>query len=232
MLAEILPEEAVERARECCKGIAWTYNEPTIWLEYAYDTAKIAKKHGLYTIFVTNGYINEEPLEEMAGYLDAVNIDVKSMSNDFYKEICKAKVEPVLHACKLYKEKDVYIELTYLVIPTKNDGLEDIKKFIRWVIDELGEEQVVHFSAFYPQYKMRHIPPTSLKTLLNIYAMAKKEGLKYVYLGNVPHGEYENTYCPNCGNLLIKRYGFSSSIVGLSNGKCNACGEKIPGVIT
>ena len=232
MLAEILPEEAVERAKECCKGIAWTYNEPTIWIEYAYDTAKIAKKHGLYTVFVTNGYINEEPLEEMAGYLDAANIDVKSMSNDFYREICKAKVEPVLHACKLYKEKGVYIELTYLVIPTKNDGLEDIKKFIRWVIDELGEEQVVHFSAFYPQYKMRHIPPTSVKTLLNIYAMAKKEGLKYVYLGNVPHGEYENTYCPNCGNLLIKRYGFSSSIVGLSNGKCNACGEKIPGVIT
>ena len=230
-LSDIPPEIAVENAKKCCDGIAFTYNEPTIWWEYAYDTAKIAKENGLYTVFVTNGYINEEPLEEIAKYLDAVNVDVKSMSNDFYKEICKASVEPVLHACKLYKEKKLHIEMTYLVIPTKNDDIKEIKEFCRWVIEEFGEEQVVHFTAFYPHYKMLNLPPTPFKKLIEIYNVAKKEGLQYVYLGNVPHGDYENTYCPNCGNLLIERHGFSAKIRGLDENRCNKCGYKIPIII-
>jgi len=230
-LAEMMPDEAVERALRCCDGIALTYNEPTIWWEYAYDVFKIAKEKNLYTVFVTNGYINEEPLEEIAKYLDAANIDTKSMSKEFYKEICKARLEPVLQACKLYKEKGVHIELTYLVIPRKNDGIEDIKKYCRWVLEELGEEQIVHFTAFYPHYKMLDLPPTPFKKLLEIYNIAKREGLHFVYLGNVPHGDYENTYCPNCGNLLIERHGFSAKIKGLDGEKCSKCGAKIPVVI-
>lgn len=231
LLQDILPEEAVERARKCCDGIAFTYNEPTIWFEYAYDTAKIAKENGLYTVFVTNGYINEKPLNEVARYLDAANIDVKSLSKEFYKKICKAKVEPVLEACKSYKSKGVHVEITYLVIPTKNDDMNDIKKFCRWVIDELGEQQVIHFTAFYPHYKMLHIPPTPFKKLMEIYNLAKMEGLYYVYLGNVPHGDYENTYCHNCGNLIVERHGFSAKIVGLDGNKCSKCKTEIPIIV-
>ena len=230
-LEEMLPENVIERAKKCCNGIAFTYNEPTIWFEYAYDVAKLAKKNDLYTVFVTNGYINEEPLKEISKYLDAANIDVKSLSNEFYKEICKAKLEPVLHACKLYKEKGLHVEITYLVIPTKNDSMDDIKKFCRWIMEEFGEEQVIHFTAFYPNYKMLHLPPTSFRKLLEIYNVAKKEGMQYVYLGNVPHGDYENTYCPNCGNLLIERHGFSAKIRGLEGNTCKKCKWKIPIVI-
>lgn len=226
-MEEIMPEEAVERAKKCCDGIAWTYNEPTIWIEYAIDTAKIAKKNGLYTVFVTNGYINEEPLNEISKYLDAVNVDVKSIKQSFYKRICRAKVEPVLSACKNYKRKGVHVEITYLVIPTKNDDTEEIKKFCSWVIEEMGEMQVVHFTTFYPHYKMTDLPPTSFKKLLEIYNVAKREGLKYVYLGNVPHGDYENTYCHNCGNLIVERHGFYARARGIENGKCIKCGVKI-----
>ncbi len=226
-LEEISPEEAIERARRCCDGIAWTYNEPTIWIEYALDCAKIAKKEGLYTVFVTNGYINEEAIYEVSKYVDAANIDIKSMSKDFYKKICKGKIEPVLDACKSYKSKGVHVEITYLVIPTKNDSEEEIRKFCKWAMENLGNEQVIHFTAFYPHYKMSDLPPTPLKKLLEAYRIAKEEGFYYVYLGNVPHGEYENTYCPVCKNLLIERHGFSSKIIGLKEGKCSRCGEKI-----
>jgi len=231
-LTEILPEDAVRKAKKAgCEGIAFTYNEPTIWWEYTYDTAKMAKKEGLYTAYVTNGFINEEAINEISPYLDAANVDIKSMSEDFYKKICKAKLQPVLDACKIYKEKGVHVEVTYLVIPGKNDGEEEIKKFCQWVINELGKETATHFSAFYPHYKMMDIPPTPFQTLLHIYNTAKKEGILYPYLGNVPHGEYENTICPICGNKIIERHGFSAKIVGLKDKKCNKCGGKIPIVV-
>jgi len=230
-LMEIMPEEAVRKAEACSTGIAFTYNEPTIWMEYTLDTARLAKKHHLHTIFVTNGYINEEPLDAMARHLDAANIDVKSMDDRFYREVCGARVEPVLEACKRYKKKGVHIELTYLVIPSKNDSADDITAFCRWARDELGEHQIIHFTAFYPHYQMNHLPPTSLKKLMEAYAIAKKEGLHYVYLGNVPHGDYENTYCHHCGHLLIKRHGFSAEIAGMRGHTCAKCGTEIPVVV-
>lgn len=227
-LVDISPEQAVKEAKKKSDGIAFTYNEPTIWWEYAYDTSKLAKHAGLYTVFVTNGYINEEPLKEISPYLDAANVDIKSMDDEFYRKITKGRLEPVLNAAKLYKELGVHLELTYLVIPTKNDDEEQIKKFVKWVLEEFGDEQVIHFTAFYPAYKMIHLPPTPIKTLVRAYNIGKEYGLKYIYLGNVPHGPYENTYCPVCGNLLIERYGFSSNIVGIKNGRCNKCGAKLP----
>lgn len=230
-LVDILPQKAVKEAKKYSSGIAFTYNEPTIWWEYAYDTSKLAKDNGLYTVFVTNGYINEEPLREISKYLDAANIDIKSMDDEFYRKIAKGRLEPVLNAAKLYKKLGIHLEMTYLIIPTKNDDEGQIKEFIEWVVNDFGEEQVIHFTAFYPAYKMMHIPPTPLKTLLKAYNMAKEYGLKYVYLGNVPHGKYENTYCPKCGNLLIERYGFCARIVGLKDGKCNKCGYKPPIII-
>ena len=231
-IVEILPEDAVKKAKKAgCEGIAFTYNEPTIWWEYTYDTAKVAKKEGLYTVYVTNGFINEDAINEITHYLDAANIDVKAMNEEFYKKICKARLQPVLDACKIYKEKGVHLEVTYLVIPGKNDEEDEIKKFCQWVINELGEKTATHFSAFYPHYKMRDVPPTSFQTLLHIYNIAKKEGILYPYLGNVPHGEYENTICPVCGNKIIERRGFSARILGLEGKKCNKCGERIPVVV-
>ena len=228
-LNELLPEKAVELAKQHrCKGIAWTYNEPTIWHEYTYDSAKLAKKAGLYTVYVTNGYINKEPLGEIAPYLDAMNIDVKAFHNDFYKKICKASLEPVLKTCETAKSLDIHIEVTYLVIPGMNDSLDEIRKFCNWVIKKLGRETPVHFSRFHPDYKMIDVPPTPFDTLSKAYNIAKNEGVLYPYLGNVPPGEYENTICPKCNSKIIKRYGFTSQINGLENGKCKKCGTEIP----
>jgi len=231
-MKEVMPEQAVELAREYgCEGIAWTYNEPTIWYEYSFDSAKLAKKHGFYTVYVTNGYINEGPLNEISQFLDAMNIDVKAFNEDFYKKICKAKLEPVLQTCKLAKELGIYIELTYLVIPGHNDSIDEVKKFCSWVVESLGSDTPVHFSRFHPDHRMINIPMTPMETLLRIYDIAKKAGILYPYLGNVPHGNYENTICPNCGNLCVERHGYSVKLVGLSGEKCAKCGSAIPVIV-
>ena len=226
---EISSEYVVKLAKDHnCKGIAWTYNEPTIWHEFTFDTSKLAKNNDLYTVYVTNGYINEDALKEIAPYLDAMNIDVKAFDEKFYKNVCKAKLKPVLDTCELAKKLDIHIELTYLVIDKKNDGEKEIRDFCSWIIDRLGSDIPVHFSRFHPDYKMTDVQATPVKTLLKIYDNAKKQGLNYVYLGNVPHDTYENTYCPTCGTLLIERYGFSSLIQNIENNRCKKCKKIIP----
>jgi pyruvate formate lyase activating enzyme len=231
-LDEISPEEAVELAmRRGCEGIAWTYNEPTIWHEYTFESMKLAKKSGLYTVYVTNGYINEEPFKEISSFLDAMNIDVKAFHESFYKKVCKSRLEPVLNTCEVAKNLGVHLEVTYLVIPGINDSLDEIRGFCRWVVEKLGEDTPVHFSRFHPDYKMTDIPPTPIDTLLKIYEVAKDLGILYPYLGNVPHGKYENTFCPGCNNVIIERYGFSSNMVGLEKDKCKGCGRVLPIVL-
>lgn len=226
---EIPPERAVELAKKHnCKGISWTYNEPIIWHEYSYDSAKLAKKEGLYTVYVSNGYINEEPLKEISRYLDAINIDVKAFNDDFYKKICKARLKPVLDACELAKKLGIHVEVTYLVIPSLNDSLDEIKGFCKWVVEKLGEDTPVHFSRFHPDYKMTDLPPTPIDTLHRIYDIAKSLGVLFPYLGNVPNGEYESTKCPSCNSIIVERYGFTTNITGLNKGRCNKCGRKIP----
>ena len=220
-------EPATLAKRHGCKSISWTYNEPTIWHEYTVDASRIAKKEGICITYVSNGYINEDPFREIGRYLDGINIDVKSFSEDFYREISGGHLEPVLNTCKIAKEMGIHLEITYLVIPTKNDSMEEIRKFCRWVVDELGEDVPVHFTRFFPHYRMTNLPPTPFDTLMRAFNVAKESGLKYVYLGNIPHGDYENTYCPKCGNLLIERYGFSSVIKGLKGKNCSRCGEEI-----
>ncbi|MEE9151799.1 MAG: AmmeMemoRadiSam system radical SAM enzyme [Thermoplasmata archaeon] len=211
-----------------CDGVAWTYNEPTIWYEFTYDGSVIAKKEGLYTCYVTNGFIEKEPLEKISPYLDAMNIDVKSFSDDFYKKICKAKLQPVLDTCVLAKELDIFIELTYLIIPGHNDSEVEIKDYCKWVVDALGESTPIHFSRFHPDHKMLDSIATPMSTLHRACEIAKKEGLRFVYLGNVPHGDYENTYCPDCQELLIERIGFSTRSHYVKDGKCPKCHLAIP----
>ena len=228
-LHELSPEEPADLAKDRgCRGIAWTYNEPTIWHEFTVDASKIAKKRGLYVVYVSNGYINEDPFREIGEYLDAINIDIKSFNDRFYREITGGHLQPVLDTCKLAKEMGIHLEITYLIIPDLNDSMDDIEKFCTWVYEELGYNVPVHFTRFYPHYKMKDRIPTPLETLKKAYDLARKKGLQYVYLGNVSPGDYDNTYCPKCGALLIERYGFSSEIKNLKEGKCTVCGAKMP----
>ena len=225
-LREMSPDEVMKIARNY-EGIAWTYNEPTIWHEFTLDVSKMAKKEGLYTVYVTNGYINEEPLREIGQYLDAMNIDVKAFRDEFYRKIAGARLQPVLNTVERAYRMGIHIELTYLIIPDLNDDSKEIRKFAEWVY-ELSPEIPVHFSRFFPMYKLTDKPPTPLKTMHNAYKIAKEVGLEYVYLGNTWEPEYESTYCPNCGNLLIERVYYNTELKGLTkDGKCKRCGKKI-----
>jgi len=226
---EITPEEAVKRAMAAgCRSISWTYNEPTIWHEYTFDSAILAKKAGLKTIYVTNGYITPEALRRMAPYLDAFRVDIKSFSEDFYRKTCGARLAPVLESTKLAKELGMHIETITLIIPTKNDSKEEITQIIRWVHDNLGIDTPMHFTRFHPMYKMDDLYPTPLETLEMAYDIARKDGMRFVYLGNVMGHKYENTYCPKCEHLLIDRNGFHVCVYAIKDGKCPECGERIP----
>ncbi len=225
---EITPEEAIKRAVAAgCRSISWTYNEPAIWHEYTFDSAVLAKKAGLKTIYVTNGYITAEALRRMAPYLDAYRVDIKSFSEEFYRKVCGARLAPVLESIKLAKELGIHIETITLLIPSKNDSKEEVTGIVKWVHDNLGEDTPMHFTRFYPMHKMDDVPPTPVETLEMAYDIARKEGMKFVYTGNVPGHKYENTYCPKCNALLIDRAGFRVNAVKIMNGKCPDCGEKI-----
>jgi pyruvate formate lyase activating enzyme len=226
---DISPEKIVADAkRNRCKSIAYTYTEPTIFFEYVYDIAKLAKKEEIKNIFVTNGYISKEALHEIAPYLDAANIDLKAMTDSFYKEICGAKLQPVLDSIKLHKELGIWIELTTLIIPDLNDSDEELREIAQFIRNEVGEETPWHVSAFRPAYKLTDKPPTPASTLERAQKIGQEEGLKYVYLGNV--GKGENTHCYNCGELLIQRWGFHVAKNEIKNGFCYKCNAKIDGV--
>ncbi|MCW3131617.1 MAG: AmmeMemoRadiSam system radical SAM enzyme [Candidatus Methanospirare jalkutatii] len=223
---EMTPEEVISQARAThCEGIAFTYNEPTIWFEFTYDTFKAAKRSGLYTVYVTNGYMSEEALNEISPFLDAANVDVKAFSEDFYRKICNAKLRPVLDTCERMHEKGIHLEVTYLIIPKYNDSDEELRAFARWLV-ALDAETPVHFSRFYPTHLLTEVPPTPVSTLERAASIAKEEGLEFVYLGNVPGHEYENTYCPDCGELLVKRTGYYVKL-RIKKPICSKCGRKI-----
>ncbi|MBU4138497.1 MAG: AmmeMemoRadiSam system radical SAM enzyme [Euryarchaeota archaeon] len=226
---EITPEEAVRRALDAgCSSISWTYNEPAIWHEYTYDSAVLAKKAGLKTIYVTNGYITPEALRRMAPYLDAYRVDIKSFSDEFYKKVCGARLAPVLESTKLAKELGMHIETITLIIPGRNDSKEELTQIAKWVHDNLGEDTPMHFTRFHPMHKMDPVAATPLSTLEMAHGIAKNEGMRFVYLGNVGGHKYENTFCPRCDSVLIERAGFSVGDVRVKDGKCARCGEGIP----
>ena len=211
-----------------CKGIAWTYNEPTIWYEFTLDGCRAAKAEDLYTVYVSNGYINEKPLREIAPYLDAMNIDVKAGTDEFYKKVCKGERKHVLETCELAHKLKIHLELTYLIIPGFNDKEEELKEFADWAVNSLSPEVPVHYSRFHPDYKMTDLDGTPMETLEMAYNISKKAGSEFIYVGNVVHGDHENTYCPKCNNLLIKRVGYSTSVVGLKGNTCKSCSKKVP----
>ncbi len=225
-LVQYSPDYAVKLAQDYgCRGIAWTYNEPTIWFEYTYDSAKLAKERGLYTVYVTNGYFTEEALDAIAPYMDAMNIDVKGFG-DFYAEVSKAKLEPVLESVERSVKKGIHVEITYLVIPGKNDDEESLRNFVGWAAG-VDVDMPVHFSRFHPDYMMLDVPSTPIKTLERAREIGL-EKLHHVYVGNVLGHEGENTCCYNCGELLIKRWGFKIEKMRLTKeNKCPACGTAI-----
>ncbi|NJE84657.1 AmmeMemoRadiSam system radical SAM enzyme [Thermococcus sp. CX2] len=230
-IRDVSPPEVVELAKRYgCESIAYTYNDPVIWYEFVLDTAKIARREGLNNILVTNGYINEEPFRELAKYIDAMNIDIKAFDDVFYMKIAGVPSgEPSKRIAEIAKkELGIHVELTYLIIPTLNDREEEIRAFARWVVEHLGDDTPVHFSRFFPHYKLASLPPTPLETIEMAYRIAREEGLKFVYTGNVPGHTGEHTYCPSCSKPLIVRWGFKIIEYHVKDGKCEYCGEPIP----
>jgi len=229
---DVSPKEIVSVAKvNNCESIAYTYTEPTIFFEYAYDTAKMAKKEGIKNVFVTNGYITSEALKKISPYLDAANIDLKSFKDNFYRKRCGARLKPVLDSIRLYKSLGIWIEITTLIIPTLNDSEEELRKIAEF-ISEVGEDTPWHISQFYPTYKLITLPRTPVATLRKASKIGLEAGLKYVYEGNVPGENGENTYCPNCEKLLIHRFGYQIRENKIKNSTCTFCGAKIDGLYT
>jgi pyruvate formate lyase activating enzyme len=228
---DLPPEEIVARALASgCRSIAYTYTEPTIFFEYAYDTAVLAKKAGLRNIFVTNGYITPEALACIRPFLDAANIDLKGFSERFYTEVVHAMLKEVLDSIVEYKRQGIWIELTTLVIPGWNDSDEDLRGIAGFIADKVGKETPWHVSAFHPTFKMIDRPRTPLDTLRRARHIGLEAGLRYVYEGNVPGEGGENTYCPSCGETLIERHGFYLEHNSIEMGKCPACAAIIDGI--
>lgn len=211
-------------------SIAFTYNEPTIFAEYACDTMKIAKKHKLLGVFVSSGYESKETLDLLEGYIDAYNIDIKGGTEEFYQKISHTRLKLVLETVEEIVKRKKWIEITTLLVPGLNTSEKDIR-FIARFIASLSRDIPWHVTSFYPHYKMTHLPPTDFATLKKGYEIGKEEGLNFVYTGNIPDNDTESTYCPSCKTLLIKRYGYTTEVknLDLKKGVCKNCGRKIPG---
>ena len=225
---EVKPEDVVRQAKQTgSKSISYTYTEPTIFFEYAYEIGQIAKKEGLLNVFVTNGYMTRKTIQMIQPYLDAANIDLKSFRDDFYGKVCKGKLTPVLKSIELMKRLNIWIEVTTLIVPGQNDSDDELKKIAEFLAG-LDTSIPWHISRFYPQYKMEDLEGTPLEILSNAYDIGKEAGLRYVYLGNV--GQRNNTYCYQCQRLLIERLGFSIKDYRIKEGLCPGCNSSIDGV--
>jgi len=224
------PEEVVDRALASgARSIAYTYSEPTVYIEYIIDIAKIAREKGLKNVVVSAGYINTEPLKELLKYIDAIKIDFKGFNERFYEKMTDGRLAPVLSAMKTIKESGVWLEVVNLVIPTENDSDEELRGIISWVKENLGPDVPLHFTAFHPEYKIQNLPPTPVGTLKRAREMALDMGLNYVYTGNAINPEGEITYCPKSKEKVIRRRGFFVTVNKLNDGLCSD-GEKIPGI--
>ena len=228
---DLSPEQVVQQAKETnSRTIAYTYSEPVIFFEYAADTGRLAHENGILNVWVTAAYINPEPLREAVSFIDAANIDLKGITDKFYKTVSKGTLQPVLDAIKIMKEKGVWVELTNLVVPTYNDTTEDFSKLCDWVINNVGPEVPMHFSRFWPMYQLKNLPPTPEEVLTTARNTAIAKGIHYAYVGNVPGHDGNNTYCPVCKNMVIGRRGYMILSYSLNEeGRCKFCNHAIPG---
>lgn len=228
---DLTPKGIVRLAKQYqTPTIAYTYSEPVVFYTYMYDTAKLAKEEGIGSVMISNGYIAEEPLVELCKQLSAVKVDLKAFTEKFYKEICSGELKPVLQRLETLKRIGIWYEIVVLIIPTLNDNEKEIREMSLWIKDHLGSEVPVHFSRFYPTYKMKNLPRTPVKSVEKARRIAMEVGLKYVYLGNVLGHEGENTYCPGCGKVIIRRIGFKILEKNMEDGQCKFCKYDIVGV--
>jgi pyruvate formate lyase activating enzyme len=226
------PERVVEVARQrSAPIIAFTYNEPTVFIEYLTDIARRARSNKKACVLVSCGFMQEEPLREMCdGLLDAVKIDLKGFSPEFYRNVCQAELQPVLRSIKQVSRSGVHLEIVNLVVPSLNDSEKMLTELVKWVVGEVGPDVPVHFTRFHPDYRLLNLSPTPVSTLERAYAIARTQGLHYPFVGNVPGHPGNNTYCPRCGKIVIARSGFFVTKVNLRDGCCEFCGEPIAGV--
>ncbi|HSW40331.1 MAG TPA: AmmeMemoRadiSam system radical SAM enzyme [Acidobacteriota bacterium] len=227
MSAQGIVEEARRRG---VNSISFTYSEPTVFYEYVYDISKLARERGVKTSIVSNGYINPQPLRDLLPYLDAVKIDLKGFSEEFYREVSSARLEPVLQTLKVLQEEKAHFEIVNLVVPTLNDDPAVIEKMCLWIKGHLGEDTPLHFSRFHPTYRLTNLPATPVRTLDAAIRIARDTGLRYVYIGNVPGHRHNSTYCPRCEERLIHRVHFSVLRNNLAQGRCKFCGHRIHGI--
>jgi pyruvate formate lyase activating enzyme len=226
----ISPQQAVDAAkRNGCGGIAWTYNEPAVWFEYTLDSARLAKEEGLYTAYVTNGYMTEEALDMIGPYLGAYRVDIKGFNDKLYRDLAKvSRWRGILDVAVRARHKwKMHVEVVTNVTPSMNDDDEQLEGIAHWIRDNLGELTPWHITRFYPQHRIQHITPTPLSSLEHAYDIGIKAGLRFVYMGNVTGNAHENTECHSCGSLLISRIGYNTKIVGLDKSKCHKCGAEV-----
>lgn len=228
---KVSPEETVELALDYdCQSVSFTYNEPTVFYEHMYFVAKAAKREGLGALFHTNGGMNEEPLAALLEYMDAVTVDLKAFTHDFYRSVCSSELDPVLRTLQQIHDSGVHLEIVNLVVTTLNDDMEDIRRMCQWIGDTLSDEVPLHFTRFFPAYRLTSLPATPIETLESAAQIADEQGLKYVYVGNVPGHERNSTFCPDCGEKIIERMHFTVVSLDIEDGKCRFCGCSIPGV--
>jgi pyruvate formate lyase activating enzyme len=227
----IPPKSIAEQAlKNNTKVIAYTYSEPVIFYEYMYDTIVKGNENGIKSVMISNGFINPEPLKKLCEIISGIKIDLKAFSETFYKKYVSAELKPVLNTLANIRKSRTWLEIVYLVIPTLNDSEKEFKEAAKWIKQNLGANVPLHFTRFYPQYKLLNLPPTPINTLNTAKQIADSEGLNYVYIGNVPGNSGENTYCPKCKNMLIERSGYYIKSNKIKNSHCSFCNNFIPGV--
>lgn len=225
------PKEIIDNAKKWdCKSIAYTYNEPTVFAEFIYDTALEGKKKDVRSVIVSNGFISRKPLSDLSTVLDGYKVDLKAFTEKYYRDVVGGRLAPVLDTLVYLKSQSVWTEIVYLTVPTLNDDMKKIQEMVKWILNELGPDVPLHFSRFYPKYKLKNLPPTPVNTLERARKTALDGGLNYVYMGNIPGHEGENTNCPSCGKTLIRRMGYRIYKNNIVNAKCSFCGNDIPGV--
>jgi len=228
---DLPPEKVVSQAlHNHCRSIAYTYSDPIIFYEYMLDTAKIAKQKRLLNVMITAGYIEPEPLLELCPYMDAFNVDLKGITEEFYRKMSEATLAPVLTAISLLRREKKWVELTNLIVPKWNDQDSDIRNLCRWIVENVGPDVPLHFSRFWPMHQLKNLPPTPESTLSRAREIALAEGIRYCYVGNIPRHEGNHTYCPRDHKVLIKRIGYKILENHIVDGKCEFCGEPIPGI--